>query len=253
MTADTLLLTLRTQHLTADAAGHRVWAAEERPAAWPAERTALLLCDVWDGHWSRGAAERLEALIPRMAQVVATARSRDVLIVHAPSDTMSAYQEHPARRRATTTPAVAPPADAPHADPPLPIDDADGGSDTGEREARRVWTREHPGIPIDPDADVISDRGPEVYSVLRASGREHLLILGVHTNMCILNRSFAIKQMVRWGVDTVLLRDLTDAMYNPASRPYVSHDEGTRLVIGYIEKFWCPTALSADLLRGGAG
>jgi hypothetical protein len=36
-------------------------------------------------------------------------------------------------------------------------------------------------------------------------------------------------------------------MYNPARRPYVSHDEGTELVIAYIEKFWCPTLVSADL------
>ena len=72
--------------------------------------------------------------------------------------------------------------------------------------------------------------------------------MGVHTNMCVLRRSFAIKQMVRWGVDVALVRDLTDAMYNPARSPYVSHDAGTQLVIGYIERFWCPSILSADLL-----
>ena len=65
--------------------------------------------------------------------------------------------------------------------------------------------------------------------------------------MCILHRSFAIKQMVRWGVEIAWLRDLTDAMYNPARPPYVSHDEGTALVIGYIEKHWCPTCTSADI------
>ena len=47
-----------------------------------------------------------------------------------------------------------------------------------------------------------------------------------------------------------LVRDLTDAMYNPAMRPYVSHRDGTRLVVEYIEKFWCPTVLSRDLLGG---
>ena len=72
--------------------------------------------------------------------------------------------------------------------------------------------------------------------------------MGVHTNMCILNRSFAIKQMVRWGVEIALIRDLTDAMYNPAFSPYVSHDEGTQLVISYIEKFWCPTTESQGLM-----
>ena len=71
--------------------------------------------------------------------------------------------------------------------------------------------------------------------------------MGVHTNRCILNRSFGIKQMVKWGVNIALIRDLTDAMYNPAMSPYVGHHEGTRLVVSYIEKFWCPTISSEDL------
>jgi hypothetical protein len=66
--------------------------------------------------------------------------------------------------------------------------------------------------------------------------------------MCILNRTFAIKQMTNWGISCVLVRDLTDAMYNPASRPYVSHAKGTELVIEHIEKYWCPTTLSGDLV-----
>jgi hypothetical protein len=49
-----------------------------------------------------------------------------------------------------------------------------------------------------------------------------------------------------------LIRDLTDALYNPASPPYVSHEEGTRLIVEYIEKFWCPTLASDDLLAGGS-
>ena len=81
-------------------------------------------------------------------------------------------------------------------------------------------------------------------------GIEHLLIMGVHTNMCVLHRTFAIKQMVRWGVEVALIRDLTDAMYNPAMAPYVSHDEGTRLVIEFIEKFWCASVQSGDVLGG---
>ncbi len=83
---------------------------------------------------------------------------------------------------------------------------------------------------------------------MRLHGIEHVVIMGVHTNMCILNRSFAIKQMVRWSVDIMLCRDLTDCMYNPAMAPYVGHDEGTALVISYIETFWCPTVSSEDLI-----
>ena len=37
-------------------------------------------------------------------------------------------------------------------------------------------------------------------------------------------------------------------MYNPHSFPYVPHDRGTDLVVEHIEKFWCPSALSSDIL-----
>ena len=54
--------------------------------------------------------------------------------------------------------------------------------------------------------------------------------------------------MIRWGVDVALIRDLTDTMYNPKRAPYVSHDEGTALVIEHIEQHWCPTVTSTELM-----
>ena len=101
-------------------------------------------------------------------------------------------------------------------------------------------------------SDVISDNGAEIYSFLRVRGIRTLLVMGVHTNMCVLNRPFAIKRMTALGIRCILVRDLTDAMYNPEDLPHVSHDEGTQLVIEYIEKFWCPTTTSAGLLRAFA-
>jgi hypothetical protein len=64
-----------------------------------------------------------------------------------------------------------------------------------------------------------------------------------------LNRSFAIKQMSKWGVRCTLVRDLTDSMYNPNDRPFVAHDRGTELVIEHIEKYWAPTVLSSELVN----
>jgi hypothetical protein len=130
-------------------------------------------------------------------------------------------------------------------DPALPIDAAAGGCDTHDK-FFKAWSRQHAGIPIDP-GDFISDKGEEVYSLLKLRGIQALFVAGVHTNMCILHRSFAIKQMTRWGVRCVLLRDLTDAMYDPQAAPYVSHERGTELVIEHIERHWCPSALSTDL------
>lgn len=252
--ATTLDLTLRRQALI-QKDGYAVWEVQTTPRTLVAHQTALLLCDVWDHHTCRGAEERLEKLIPRMDQVVTALRDQGVLIVHAPSDTMAFYQDAPARQRVLDVPTVEPPADLAHDDPPLPVDQSDP-CDTApddahpkyERGMPFPWTREHPGIIIDQQRDVISDKGRELWSYYQHRGIEHVLIMGVHTGMCILNRTFAIKQMVRWGMDITLIRDLTDAMYNPAKPPYVSHEEGTRLVVEYIEKFWAPTVVSEELL-----
>lgn len=228
-------------------AGTDEWVPVTVRRAIPPARAALIICDLWDDHWSRGAAERAAKLAPRIDTVAKRLRERGALIVHAPSDTMDFYADHPARVRTRDVPRVEPPAPLKLPDPPLPIDDSDGGSDTGETEWYRAWTRQSPDVEI-ADDDVISDDGGEIYSVLRSFGIHRVLMLGVHTNMCILNRSFGIKNLVRWRMPTVLVRDLTDAMYNPAMPPYVSHDHGTELVVEHIEKHWCPTTTSADLL-----
>ena len=68
------------------------------------------------------------------------------------------------------------------------------------------------------------------------------------TDMCILNRTFAIKQMTKWGVKCILIRDLTDSMYDPDDAPHVTHQRGTEMVIEHIEKYWAPTITSPELL-----
>jgi nicotinamidase-related amidase len=250
-----IVVRLRTQRLVENASGYTVWQIEERPQTLDARKTALLLCDVWDHHTCRGAEERLEKLLPRMQRVVEAMRERGTLIVHAPSDTMAFYEGAPARRRVLDVPQVDPPANLEHDDPPLPVDQSDP-CDTCpdeqhpkyERGMPYPWTREHPAIRVDQERDVVSCQGKELWSYYQHRGIEQVLIMGVHTGMCILNRTFSIKQMTRWGMPITLIRDLTDAMYNPSKPPYVSHEEGTRLVVEYIEKFWCPTTTSDDLL-----
>jgi hypothetical protein len=84
----------------------------------------------------------------------------------------------------------------------------------------------------------------------------NVVLMGVHTNMCVLGRPFGIRQLVRLGKNVVLARDLTDAMYDPRQPPYVSHARGTELVVEHVERYWCPSILGADLMQvvpGSAG
>jgi len=241
-----LSVTRRTRVLKQDQDGRNYWKEMITEKIVTAGDCAIIVCDVWDTHWSRGAAERLNALAQRMNRVIKAARGRGMQIIHAPSDVVPFYRDTPARKRTMNMPRTPLPQLAPHPEPPLPIDDSDGGSDTNEPSSRQSWTRQHPAIEITAQ-DLISDDGEEIYSCMKHLGIRHVFIMGVHTNMCVLNNSFGIKHLVRLGMDIMLVRDLTDALYNPAMPPYVSHDEGTRLVVEYVEKFWCPTISSEDL------
>ena len=224
------------------------------PLKWPAEQSAAIVCDMWNEHWSRGATERVDLLAPKMNTLIRRLRNNGLQVVHAPTHTMGFYEGTPARMRIQAVPLLEPPGSVidynfPF-DPPLSIDDSDGGSDTGEeppRKFQRVWTRQHPDIEIDHERDVISDLGVEIYSFLRGRGRFNVFIMGVHANMCVLKRQFGIRQMQGWGFNMALVGDMTDSMYNPTMSPNVSHEEGTRLVVEYIRRYWCPVVYSNDL------
>lgn len=245
---NTLTLHLRNQALNQRYGKYNEWQVTNLEKRLPCNQVAIIVCDMWDNHWSRGAAERVNLMVHRMNETLEFARGRGITIIHAPSETMEFYADSPARKRTMEIPKVIPPENIEHLDFPLPVDDSDGGSDTGEKGHIQVWTCQHPAIVINQEKDYISDDGLQVLGIIKKLNITYLLIMGVHTNMCILNRTFAIKQMVRWGMPIALVRDLTDSLYNPAMPPYVNHDAGTLLVVEYIEKFWCPTIASSDLL-----
>ncbi len=212
-------------------------------------KAAVVICDMWDDHWCKSAATRCDALAKAAGPLIDELRRDGMTIIHCPSDCMAFYKDHPARKRALAVKPTAPPRSKELPNPPLPIDDSDGGCDDGPTPFRKAWTRQHVAIRIDPERDFVTDTGKEVYGILADRGVKTVFVMGVHTNMCVLNRTFAIKQLRRWGVDCVLVRDLTDTMYNPKMRPFVDHDEGTQLVVRYIERYWCPTVESKELVK----
>lgn len=224
--------------------------------AWEPKKTALVVCDMWDKHWCAGATRRVGEMAPRMNELVAAARAKGVLIIHCPSGTLDFYSGTPQRKLAQSAPSVEVqrPLErwcaldkAKEGD--LPIDDSDGGCDTGPQpKDYKAWSRQIATIEIK-DGDAITDSA-EAYYLMKQRGIENLLVMGVHTNMCVLGRPFSIRQMVYQGMNVVLVRDMTDTMYNPAKSPFVHHSTGTDLVVEHIEKHWCPTITSVDLLGG---
>src|SRR5436190_8374930 len=76
---------------------------------WDVAKTAIVICDMWDAHTCSLSAQRVAAMAPRMNQVVSTARSLGVMIVHSPSDTMKFYDGTPWRERMQRAPMAASP------------------------------------------------------------------------------------------------------------------------------------------------
>ena len=208
-----------------------------------------------------------------MNDVLNHARDMGVTVIHAPSDCMPQYTDHPARERAKT---IGRANNSPHDVAAWcslvpseelgvwPIDQTDGGEDDDPKE-HAAWVEElksqgrNPGTPwlkqtdmidIDESKDYVSDRGDEIWNILESRSIQNVVLTGVHTNMCVIGRPFGLRQMARNGKNVVLMRDMTDTMYNPKRWPYVSHFTGTRLIVSHIERYICPT-ISSDQLIGG--
>ncbi len=248
------VLRLRSRSRAEQPAGSGLIQVREQDLLWKASETAIVICDMWDNHYCKNAARRVKAMATRMNQVIASARTLGVTIIHAPSGTMDFYAGAPQRRRLMEAPKVVPPAPIlkscpldPTKEAALPIDDVtEPCDDEAVGPAVRRFNRENELLEIAPE-DGISDDGLEIYSYFRRKRIGNVVLMGVHTNMCVLGRPFGIRQQVRLGMKVVLARDLTDAMYDPRQQPRVSHERGTELVIQHIERYWCPSIPSEDL------
>jgi nicotinamidase-related amidase len=219
---------------------------------WHGNETAIIICDMWDKHWCKGATQRVTEMAPHMNEVVSIARRMGVQIVHAPSDCMEYYRDHPARRLGQKYKFKAVEEKLgeglleSEAGKEWPFQISGGGCDDHPQcEQGSPWTRQIESIEI-LEGDIITDSGVEAGSFFSDRGIRNVIIMGVHTNMCVINRSFGLRNMTRLGLNVVLMRDMTDTMYNSDSWPFVSHFTGTRLMIEYIEKYVCPTMLSSD-------
>ena len=242
----------------------------ESTSEWNASDTAIIICDMWKEHPCKLAQMRAARMAPRMNEVVSLARDHGVLIIHAPSGGMKHYEDTPYRERMKK---------AMHFNPSQPIqswcyhnpkhegqwpivDDVKRGTsnvsgcdDPVPRPQKNHDRHQHPAIEII-GYDGISDNGQEIFNFLQQEERHNVVLMGVHTNMCVLGRPFGIRQQKYLGKNVVLCRDLTDALYDPRDKPHVSHARGLELIVEHIEKYWCPSIEGASLtkvIEGTAG
>jgi nicotinamidase-related amidase len=256
--AEPLKLTLRSR-------GKADGVVAERVAEWDPKKTALIVVDMWDDHWCKSAARRVGELAGPMNETLKAARAKGIFIIHAPSSVTDFYKDTPQRKLAQAAPFTKTPTPLtaaerwgttwcwtdPRHEGVLPVDDSDMGcSCEGKKcEIAGPWKRQIATIEL-MEGDALTDNGQETWNLMAARGIENVILCGVHVNMCVLGRPFAIRQQVYWGKKVALMRDLTDSMYNPERPPGVDHFTGHDLIIGHVERHWCPS-FTSDAITGG--
>jgi hypothetical protein len=203
-------------------------------------------------------------MVPRQNEVLHALRDMGVQIVHSPTaPAMAPYYNHPGFRWMKTFPYVPmPPATSLKLPPqPLTVSMPDEGCDAWER-----YDRFHPGFhPAEneysqaPGIDIvfeengvkdgISEIAQDIWNMMQAKGIKNVIGMGQAANMCLLGREPGMYTWLGRGINTVVVGDLTEAAYTPIDPPYVTHEEATRLMVEYIEKFLCPTVNSEGVLK----
>lgn len=256
--AAALPVTLRSQ--SPSTVGREEWITTNRVVEWEASKTAIIVVDMWDKHWCTTATTRVAELATPMNATLESARKLGVQVVFAPSDVTSFYASEPARLRTVALPRAELPPRKNLTVPPFPLSTAtNDGCDVPDK-PYAAWKRQIATLAIDSDRDFIiaadlpgdADAGErELHDIAAHLGLENLIYMGVHENMCIMERPFAIERVSSRGwprAKIAVARELVDAMYTPLDAPYVPHATGVELQTGYIERFWGNSVSMYDLL-----
>jgi len=210
-------------------------------------KTGVVVIDMWNYHWCKTATERVGALVPRMERCLRAARQLGMQVFYAPTDAVDAYLGTPQRERVLVMPLEPLPAlkEITCPKPPQGPGCACGREKCG---GNFGWDGMHPDLSI-AEADLMPNSFEQLYTLCKSRGIEHLLFLGVHTQVCLLHKSVGMMNMKRAGFDCILARDLTDAHpdYDPAKG--VTPDDLTARTVAHFERYLCSSVQLYDELK----
>ncbi len=205
LSADSLQLNTRKEVKAGDN-----FVSKTEVTKWDAKKTAVVICDMWSKHWCASATGRVGEMAPRMNAVVEAARKKGCLIIHCPSGGVKLYADTPMRKLA---------ADAPKAETKiplqgwcylddkheakLPIDDSDGGCDCLPKCSTKTKMDRHQVAVIKMKKGDAITASAEAFYLMKQRGIKNVIVMGVHTNMCVLGRPFSIRKMVYQGQNVV--------------------------------------------------
>ncbi|MCR6720953.1 MAG: cysteine hydrolase family protein [Chitinophagaceae bacterium] len=232
-----------------------------RTEIYNASNMAIVVVDMWDKHWCASMNKKAEGLIPKMNKTFDAARALGIKIIFAHSETTKFYEAYPQRQRMKQSQIPAPLEVNDFNPPPLPWGRTGGCECSADRTCKEssTWTRQHDALIIK-DEDLISDRADEINAFCKANGIKTLLYVGEASNMCVTwTRSFSVIPMIRYGYETIVIRDLIESIsgngYDPDKKVYdpsFTPQKGADSTLTHIEKYLC-SSISANQILSAAG
>jgi hypothetical protein len=232
-----------------------------------AGKVGVIISDMWDVHWCKGATERTAELAAPMEKLLQALRGMGAVIAHCPSRVASSFYDGTHARKNTLAHSNEMPEELPdvrlYLDRIVPIASlidphrrqCDCRPDKCAEIHPRPWKRQIETLTVF-DRDLMCDDsvdGEDEFRILnafRAMGITHVLIMGVHTNLCVIHRNFGIRRLLASGFTPILVRDMTDCMAPQEEKPYHDHFEALSEVIDYIEEYLCASVSSSQIMGG---
>jgi len=254
----------------------------------PPKHLAVVVVDIWTQHYCTGATDWPAKMIPAWNEFLDAARALGIQVVFASAgDDLKRWEGKPQRTAVTSIPRHPMPASngflaghsmfGPWSSPCMcKIARLEPGNDQPLLECQRqeLKMNQDPRIVVR-DQDLFIAAGhydppdlpsavdswgqpaqQELWNLCRQRGITHLLYIGDAANMCVINREFGMIQMRRLGLQTVIVRDLTNAMtfygYNPDTKkldPNITPAVGTAKAVEYIEEKIGPSVEGRQIME----
>lgn len=189
----------------------------ERTLPLPADKTAVVLVDVWATHYIDSWLDRAAQITrERIVPLADAARQAGVLVVHAPSPFV-VERHHPESMPAQSGTAQTddwPPAGfrGIYRSGEYAAFGRDAEPRLSAAHARYETDLKIAEIATPQDGDEVIADGDQLHELLRSRQITHLLYAGFATNWCVIGRDYGIIAMNGRGYNIVLVRDATDGV-----------------------------------------
>lgn len=199
------------------------------------ENMGIVVIDMWNHHWCKTAANRVSTMVPRFNKSFETARKLGMKIFWAPTDGIARHMGTMPRERAAAVPY--------HKlneirDLQIDFTHSRNGCLCGPGIHCMVdygWDGLNPDLNIEEETDYVISSTLELYSLCKELDITTLIYSGVHTNICVVGKPPALKNMYNAGIEGYLARDLTDAFISPIPAEGISNEQGTADIVEDIE------------------